>query len=117
MNIEEYSVLAMRTADLSNSPVLHAAMGMAGEAGEVMDIVKKMVFYKKPMERERLLEEIGDQIWYTNLMIQALESSWSAVLEANIAKLEARYPDLRFDPEKAISQNKEAEQAAINQVL
>lgn len=119
MNINQYSVLALRTAATATQleDLQHAAMGIGGEAGEVVDIVKKIVFYKKPIDRQHLLEECGDLIWYANLMIHALESNWEEVLEANIRKLEARYPNLRFDAEHALNRNKDAEQEALNKVL
>lgn len=117
MNIEEYSALALRTANLDKDPLTHATMGICGEGGEIADVVKKHVFYGKNLDKQHLLEEAGDLLWYVNLLIHATGSDWPTVLAANIAKLEARYPNLRFDAAQAISQNKEAETTALNQVL
>lgn len=117
MEVKEYAALAIRTANLETAPMCHAAMGIAGEAGEIADVVKKVVFHTKPLDRSHLLEEVGDLLWYVNLMIHTLDSSWGEVMAANIAKLEARYPDLRFDAERANNRDTAAEQAAINKVL
>lgn len=116
MNIEQYSVLALRTAPKAESILddrIHAAMGVAGEAGEVADIIKKCAFYGKALDTEKLILELGDVLWYINLMISTLGITWSDVLEANIKKLEARYPDLRFDANRAINKDEAAELGAV----
>lgn len=112
MNHQEYSARAIVLA--GNQPkFIHAALGIAGEAGEVVDIVKKVEMYNKPLNHDHLIEELGDLLWYVNLMIQAAGSTWGEVFERNIAKLEARYPDKVFNRDQAINRNKEAEQAAM----
>lgn len=120
MEAKEYSELALRTAkefEGKHMDLMHAAAGMAGEAGEVVDVVKKIIFYGNPVDRTHLIEEMGDQLWYINLMINRLGTTWSEVFEVNIAKIEARYPGLRFDPSLAINRNTQAESEAINKVL
>lgn len=120
MNVEQYSVLAMRTAKefgSVNMDLMHAAAGMAGEAGEVIDLIKKVIYYGKDVDQDKLLAEVGDIMWYMNLMIVTLGSTWSEVMERNIRKLEARYPGLRFDADKAINRNEDAEQAAMSKVV
>lgn len=116
MNIEDYSRLARRTANSMGSEIndlMHGAAGMAGEAGEVIDLVKKSFAYGKPLDRQKLVEEIGDCLWYINLLLDVTKASWSEVLETNITKLEVRYPDLRFNAEHAIHRDVNAEQAAM----
>lgn len=119
MNCEQYSELAYRTApklESINLDLLHATVGMSGEAGELIDIVKKIVFYGKPLDEkseQHLLEEAGDLCWYLNLMLVTLGSSWEKVMAANIAKLEARYPNLKFEQERALSRNLSAESVAL----
>ena len=78
-----------------------------------MDMVKKIEFYGKPVDRTKLLEETSDIFWYCNLLIHTLGSTWEEVFEMNIAKLETRYPDLRFCADRAINRDVEAEQQAI----
>lgn len=113
MDAKTYMQLALRTASEENK-MIHACFGIGGESGEILDIVKKSVFYGKELNREHLVEEIGDALWYFNLLIHALDSSWGEVFEANIRKLEARYPNLRFEADKAVNRDKGAEKAAMS---
>ena len=118
MNTNEYSALALRTAnDLGGQldNIMHAAMGIAGEAGEVIDIVKKVYAYRKPLIVNDLIEEAGDLVWYLNLLFASLGTTWEEVFDLNITKLEARYPDLRFNADHAINRDVDAEQSAMMQ--
>ncbi len=118
MDIETYSELAIRTARAGTmmDHVFHASLGIGGEAGEVLDHVKKVRFNDRRFDLDHVVEELGDIMWYINLMIQGLGLTWSTVLEKNIAKLEARYPDLRYDSEKSLNRNVAAEKAAMRAV-
>lgn len=116
MTPKEYSELALRTAnDLGGrlDNIMHAAMGIAGEAGEVIDITKKVYAYGKPLLENNLIEEAGDLIWYLNLLFACLGVTWEEVFDLNIKKLEARYPDLRFNADHAINRDVNAEQRAM----
>lgn len=119
MDLQTYSVLALSTgADRDPTMrLIEAAMGMAGEAGEVIDAVKKVAFYNRDLDRPHLIEEIGDLVWYVNLAIYALGTTWETVLAANIAKLSARYPDLKFDAQRANCRDKAAEANALAKAL
>lgn len=75
-----------------------------------------MRFNDRRFDVDHVVEELGDIMWYINLMIQGLGLTWSTVLEKNIAKLEARYPDLRYDSEKSLNRNVAAEKAAMRAV-
>ena len=88
-------------------------MGIAGEAGEVIDITKKVYAYGKPLFENDLVEEAGDLIWYLNLLFACLGVTWEEVFDLNIKKLEARYPDLRFNADHAINRDVNAEQRAM----
>lgn len=112
MDIETYSTLALRTASVEE-PLVNACFGIGGESGEILDYVKKGLFHKKPMDPQHLLAEAGDLVWYVNLLIRNLGSTWGEVLEMNIRKLEARYPDLRFDAERANNRDVAAEAVAM----
>jgi len=88
----------MRTGgDLdSDKRLLNATLGMVGEAGEFADLVKKVWFQGLPLEGEtesKLIEELGDLLWYVAQACTALEVSLSHVMRRNIAKLEERYPN------------------------
>ena len=77
-----------------------AAVGMSAESGEFLEIVKKMVFQGKPWSdanREHLLIELGDILWYVAQATQALGVDFDTVIEMNIEKLGKRYPGGTFD--------------------
>ena len=77
-----------------------AAVGISAEGGEFMEIVKKMVFQGKPWNdanREHLIVELGDVMWYVAQACMALDISFEEVLERNVMKLEKRYPGGSFD--------------------
>ena len=77
-----------------------AGIGLAAESGEFLEIVKKMVFQGKPWSvdnREHLIIELGDVMWYVAQACMALDISFDEVIERNIQKLEKRYPGGSFD--------------------
>lgn len=71
---------------------LHAAVGIAGEAGEVLDAVKKTWIYGKELDRENLLEESGDLLFYITALLTENGFTLEEAMQANIAKLAKRYP-------------------------
>ena len=77
-----------------------SGVGLAAESGEFLEIVKKMVFQGKPWNdanREHLIIELGDVMWYVAQACMALDISFEEVLERNVKKLEKRYPGGSFD--------------------
>lgn len=70
----------------------HAAMGLAGEAGEVVDVLKKHLIYERELDRDHLIEELGDVLWYAELIMHNINVTREEVEQANIAKLRKRYP-------------------------
>ena len=104
MTGNEYQKLAMTTLnpDLSKTDVLiNGVMGLCGESGEAIDIVKKHLHQGHPLDKEKLLKELGDIAWYLAEVAHALDTPLDQVLEGNIAKLKARYPE-GFDTEKSL---------------
>ena len=104
MNANEYQRLAMTTLnpDLSKKDVLiNGVMGLCGESGEAIDIVKKHLAQGHPLDKEKLVKELGDIAWYLAETAYALDVSLSEVLRQNIEKLKQRYPE-GFDSEKSI---------------
>lgn len=96
MDWKRYQQLAMRTkGDTSalNERLVMGALGLSGEAGEVTDQVKKIVFQGHDLDRAALTKELGDVMWYVTYLLDTLGLEMDDVLEANIAKLQARYPD------------------------
>ena len=80
--------------------LLTAGVGINAEGGEFLEIIKKMVFQGKPWNddnREHLIIELGDIMWYVAQACIALEVSFDEVIERNVKKLEKRYPGGQFD--------------------
>lgn len=69
------------------------AMGVAGEAGEVVDLVKKHLYHGHPLDMESLEDELGDVLWYVALGCTVLGVDFSGVAFRNLRKLSARYPE------------------------
>ena len=80
--------------------LLTAGVGLNAESGEFLEIVKKMIFQGKPWSednREHLVIELGDVIWYAANACMALEVSFDEVVALNVKKLKKRYPGGQFD--------------------
>ena len=80
--------------------LLTAGVGLNAEAGEFLEIIKKMIFQGKPWSednREHLVIELGDVIWYAANACMALEVSFDEVVALNVKKLKKRYPGGQFD--------------------
>ena len=80
--------------------LLTAGVGINAEGGEFLEIIKKMIFQGKPFNeanREHMIIELGDLMWYAAQACMALEVSFEEVIERNVKKLEKRYPDGTFD--------------------
>lgn len=103
MNLDDYQRAAMRT-HVDDGPVRLAsyALGIAGEAGEVADLVKKHIGHGHPLDAVKLQNELGDVLWYIAGLAQVLGLSLSDVAQANIDKLLRRYPD-GFSTEASIA--------------
>jgi NTP pyrophosphatase (non-canonical NTP hydrolase) len=120
MNIEEYSVKALRTVNCLGTyeaDLAHMAMGISGEAGEVTDIIKKTFAYNKELDKSHLVEEIGDILFYMNGLLALLDVPWSSVMQTNIAKLEARYAGSLFSLDQALNRDKLREASAMENIL
>ena len=102
---KDFVSLADRLVELDGKGVnierlLTAGVGINAEGGEFLEIIKKMVFQGKPWNddnREHLIIELGDLLWYVAQATQALDISFEEVIETNIKKLERRYPGGEFD--------------------
>ena len=101
----EYQKLAMRTASgvcaaTPDNLMLNGVMGLNGEAGECIDLVKKHFFQGKPLDKEHLAKELGDVAWYLAVTAQSIGYGLDDIFKMNIKKLEARYPN-GFEVEKS----------------
>jgi len=81
--------------------LIHAIMGICGEAGELLDTVKKSTIYRKPLDIENIKEEIGDALFYIEQLCQATNLTIEECLAANINKLSKRYPNFEYTNQKA----------------
>ena len=96
MEINEYQRLALTTLNpaLTEKDVLiNGVMGLCGEAGEAIDLVKKHLAQGHPLDREQLALELGDVAWYLAETAHAIGYSLEDVLRMNVEKLKARYPE------------------------
>lgn len=81
--------------------LIHAVMGVCGEAGELLDAVKKAAVYDKPLDRENVVEELGDMEFYLEQLRQRLGITREETLDHNIAKLSVRYVGLNYSDSAA----------------
>lgn len=80
----------------------HAVMGIAGEAGELVDAIKKHVIYNKPLDLANVLEELGDLRFYMEALMNQLDITDQNVLQHNANKLATRYKGLTYSDTAAI---------------
>ena len=109
MTINEYQKLAMTTLnkELSNEQaLLNGCMGLCGESGEVIDLLKKHLSQGHDLNREKMIEEIGDVAWYIAEIAYALNVDLETVLTKNIEKLKKRYPE-GFSVERSLNRENE----------
>jgi len=124
ITLDNYAQRAMRT-DTPITPALlarfqepqtirliHAAMGMVTEVGEFTDMLKRHLFYGKPIDFVNAQEEVGDQYWYLALAVDALNTTIHEVMTTNIEKLLLRFPGA-FSETAALSRDVKQEQAFL----
>jgi NTP pyrophosphatase (non-canonical NTP hydrolase) len=114
MNLTQYAVETARTAGATRamtaeeSALLCMALGLAGEAGEFADKVKKMLYHDHPVSMAEFTKELGDVMWYWTQALPALNVLFEqritheVILDQNIGKLRTRYPD-GFTPEASLA--------------
>lgn len=105
MRINEYQKLAMTTLNpnLDKKDILiNGVMGLCGESGEVIDIVKKHLAQGHELDREKIIKELGDVAWYMAEIATVLDVELEDVLVQNIEKLKKRYPE-GFSTEKSVN--------------
>ena len=102
MDIAEYTKEVRRTCSIQNEKELLTltALGIAGEAGEVVDIVKKVLYHAHELEISSLSKEVGDLLWYITLLCDTVGLTLDDVMQMNVEKLRKRYPD-GFDPQRS----------------
>lgn len=92
-DINEYQTFASKGILNANNqdPLLNFALGLAGESGEVIDLIKKKIFQGRDIHPTNFEEELGDVLWYVANIASSVGLKLSDILKANVTKLEKRY--------------------------
>lgn len=109
MTLNEYQQLALTTLNpaLSQHDVLiNGVMGLCGESGEAIDLVKKHLAQGHALDRDALIKELGDVAWYLAETAWALDVDLDEVCQRNIEKLRARYPQ-GFSVQRSLERTEE----------
>ena len=109
MQANDYQKEALRTASSIKEEdlILNGALGLAGESGEVADIIKKYMFQGHELDKEKLIDELGDVCWYIAILAKGLNVELDEVLLHNVEKLRRRYPE-GFDAQKSINRDEDS---------
>lgn len=120
MTNTEYIKNALRTntglkvnITAANEDLLHGVLGLTTETGELVDIVKRHLFYGEPLNMSHLKEEIGDKFWYLAVLCEWAGFTFEECMEVNIDKLHVRYPE-KFSKDKALNRNLDAEKKCLS---
>lgn len=108
----DFDAIGARLSEVQNQRLLHAGIGLATEAGEFLDALKKHVFYGKELDTVNLAEEMGDIFWYCALIADELNVDFADVMSRNIEKLKARYGD-KFTEDRAVNRNLDVERTIL----
>lgn len=106
VGIEQYQQAAARTATGKCRDLANAGLGLTGEAGEVADIIKKHLYQGHGLPKDKIVEELGDLMWYVALTASLIGVDLKEVMQANIEKLWRRYPN-GFRPEDSVHREDE----------
>lgn len=122
MKMEEYRKAVMVTAQKEiscqnvNGHLLHGAMGLVTEAGELMDALKRNLAYGKPIDTINIQEEIQDSLWYIVYLCETQGFDIEKMMEANIAKLRKRFGE-KFNEFDALNRNLKEEREVLEKSL
>lgn len=108
MNVNDYQDWVVSKMDHSlndRDALVKNGLGISGEAGEVTDLIKKNHFHGHKLDRQKLIEELGDVLWYITSTAQLIESDLNEIMHYNREKLDKRYPG-GFSKEKSINREK-----------
>ena len=104
MDLNTYQVKAQRTSNkelTKQEHLLNGLLGLSGEVGECCDLVKKSLYQDRREFATKLVDELGDVLWYVAETAQAIGYTMNEIATFNIKKLESRYPD-GFDSDKSL---------------
>lgn len=109
LDFKEYQDSARRTQNpevTGDMMLINAALGIAGEAGEAADIVKKRLFQGHDLDSTKLISELGDILWYISMACDYLCMDLEEVAQYNVAKLRQRYPE-KFSANQSVNRVEE----------
>jgi len=109
---KDISGISQRGNTEKNWRLVHAMMGISTESAELLDLLKKHIFYGKPLNDDKIFEELGDAMWYIALLCDAMGFDLEKVKAKNIDKLRARYPQ-NFTEKDAIERDLGKEKKAL----
>ena len=108
LTFNQYQKYALRTANTDildkDKLLINGAMGLNGESGEVIDIVKKYLFQEHDLDKDKLIDELSDVAWYLAVSAYSLGVTLEYVCQHNVEKLLKRYPE-GFSSERSINRN------------
>ncbi|EHN14123.1 nucleoside triphosphate pyrophosphohydrolase family protein [Clostridium sporogenes] len=110
MNFKEYQEKALKIkGDYTDNidQLINGVMGITGESGEVIDIVKKYLYQGHELNHNKLINELGDTLWYINLIADAINIILEDIAKYNMDKLEKRYPKGCFRVEDSVNRVEE----------
>lgn len=111
-DLMDYQPVFHRLLQIKTIRLLHGAMGLTTETGELMDALKKHLMYGKDIDFINIQEECGDLFWYVALIADAVGFTFEDTFEKNIAKLKARYPN-KFTEHDALNRNLDRERKVL----
>lgn len=99
----EYQQKCLRTNSVNTKEdmIINGVMGLCGESGEVIDIIKKWYYQGHNLEEKKVIDEVGDVLWYVCSILSGLNVTLEETMEHNIEKLKQRYPN-GFDSDKSV---------------
>lgn len=110
MELNKYQELAQRTShsyrENLTEALLFAAINIPGEAGEIANYVKKVVWHRHPFDPIKMVDELGDLLWYIQKAASDLGFTLEDIATYNIEKLKKRYPD-GFSSERSINREEQ----------
>jgi NTP pyrophosphatase (non-canonical NTP hydrolase) len=111
---DDFQAMDIRLYEDGTKRLLHSGIGMATEAGEFLDALKKHIFYGKELDRVNLKEELGDLFWYMAIACDELDIEFEPIMERNIEKLKARYGE-KFSETRAEKRDLKRERVILEQ--
>ena len=109
---KDFDSISTRLNDKRALRLLHGSCGIATEAGELLDAMKKHIFYGKEVDTVNVVEEVGDLMWYIAIILDELGVEFEDVMDKNINKLKARYGN-KFSEDSANSRNLDKERKVL----